>query len=163
MPPKKIDGRQFRKKIARKPSTSPQWVRDLINGPEMTAKRMEGLRKWIAAGNKPGRMTGQTDGIRRSEYKKMLARASDRADKAIIAMAEKNIWSADNDVSEKAMKEAIVIMETAGEVRLKLAAAKTILEFTQTKPVVKNETTVKTAEDFLASLVEEEGKDGSKP
>lgn len=78
-------------------------------------------------------------------------------------MAEKKIWTADNDLAERAMKSAIEVMESqVGTTDSKLKAAKVILEFVQTKPVVKNETTVKTAEDFLASLIEEE-KDGSKP
>ena len=157
----KIDGRKVRKKIQKKPSTSPQWVRDLINGPEMLAKRMEGFKRYREAGGKWGRITGQPDGIRKRDWIKIVAKAEAKADKVIKAMADKNIWEADNDVSSKAMKSAITIMETATEVRLKLAAAKTILDFTQTKPVVKNETTVKTAEDFLNSLIDEEKKDGS--
>jgi len=155
-------GRKVRKTIQKKPSTSPQWVRDLINGPEMLAKRMEGLRRFREAGGKAGRITGQPDGVRKRDWIKIVAKAEAKADKVIKAMADKNIWEADNDVSSKAMKSAITIMETATEVRLKLAAAKTILDFTQTKPVVKSETTVKTAEEFLNSLIEEE-KDGSKP
>ena len=72
-------------------------------------------------------------------------------------MEDKNIWIADNDVATKAMKAAIEVMESQqGTTDSKLKAAKVILEFTQTKPVVKNETTVKSAEDFLSALLEED-------
>ena len=154
----KIDGRKLRKKSQKKPSTSPQWVRDLINGPEMLAKRMEGFRKYREAGGKSGRVTGQPDGIRKREWLKIVAKAEAKAEKVIKIMADKKIWEADNDVAEKAMKTAITIMESASEVRLKLAASKTILDFVQTRPVTKSETTVKTAEEFLASVMAEEDK-----
>jgi hypothetical protein len=75
-------------------------------------------------------------------------------------MAEQNLWKADNDVASKAMQTAIEIMlSQEGTTQNRLAAAKTILDFTQTKPVVKNETTLKTAEEFLASIVDDEDKE----
>lgn len=71
-------------------------------------------------------------------------------------MADENIWKADNDVASKAMQTAIEIMlSQEGSTQNRLSAAKTILDFTQTKPVVKNETTLKTAEEFLSSLMDE--------
>lgn len=86
----------------------------------------------------------------------MQAEASKKAERAIEIMAEKKIWEADNDVAAKAMKAAIEILETPGEHRNRLAAAKTILDFTQTRPVTKSETTLKTAEEFLASIMDDE-------
>ncbi len=73
-------------------------------------------------------------------------------------MEEKNIWKADNDVSAKAMDFALqVVSMPEGNVEAKLKAAKIILDFTQSKPVVKNETTLKNAEDFLNQVLSEEG------
>jgi hypothetical protein len=125
---------------------------------------MEGLRKWREANpGKWGRPKGLQDGIGYSKYKKLLAKAQITAEKAIIIMAEKKIWTADNDLAERAMKSAIEVMESqVGTTDSKLKAAKVILEFVQTKPVVKNETTLKTAEEFLGALMQEE-EDGSKP
>ena len=95
---------------------------------------------------------------------KRLEKAKETAEKAIKLMEDKNIWKADNDVAEKAMKSAIEVMESQhGTTDSKLKAAKVILEFTQTKPVVKNETTLKSAEDFLTALMHEEDVDGAKP
>jgi hypothetical protein len=129
-----------------------------MSSPEMLAKRMEGLRRWREANpGWRGRVTGQPDGVRKKDFLKLKALAEVKAEKAIKTMAEKKIWIADNDVAEKAMRTAIEIMEShTGETRNRLAAAKTILDFVQTKPVVKQETTIKSAEDFLAALAQEE-------
>lgn len=126
-----------------------------MGSPEMTAKRLEGLRKWREAGNRVGRAPGQQDGVRKKDYLARLEVAKVKAERAIVIMAENKIWEADNDVARKAMQTAIEIMESqTGETKNRLAAAKTILDFTQTKPVVKNETTLKTAEEFLSSLLD---------
>ena len=132
--------------------------------PEMTAKRLEGLRKWREANpGRVGRPKGLQDGIGYKTYKKLLEKAKITSEKAIRIMEEKNIWKADNDVAKKAMQAAIEVMESqVGTTDNKLKAAKVILEFTQTKPVVKSETTLKSAEEFLSALMAEE-VDGSKP
>lgn len=148
-----------RKKIQRRSNGSPDYVREKMSSPEMTVKRMEGLRKWRAANpDKVGRRQGQQDGVRLKDYLKRLEKAKETAEKAIKIMEEKKIWTADNDVAAKAMQSAIEVMESqSGTTDSKLKAAKVILEFTQTKPVQKNETTIKSAEDFLASLAAEDG------
>lgn len=147
--------RSPRKKIVRKDTNSPDYVRAKMGSPEMTAKRLEGLRKWREAGNRVGRAPGQQDGVRKKDFLARLEVAKVKAERAIVIMAENKIWEADNDVARKAMQTAIEIMESqTGETKNRLAAAKTILDFTQTKPVVKNETTLKTAEEFLSSLMD---------
>jgi hypothetical protein len=124
---------------------------------------MAGLKKWREANpTLIGRRKGQQDGVRLKDYLVTLEKAKVTAEKAIIAMEDQNIWIAANDVAKKAMQAAIEVMESqSGTTDSKLKAAKVILEFTQTKPVVKTETTVKTAEEFLASLMEGE-KDADK-
>lgn len=154
--------RTQRKKIKRKDTNSPDYVRSKMGSPEMTAKRLEGLRKWREAGNRVGRAPGQQDGVRKKDFLKRLEVAKVNAERAIKVMADDNIWKADNDVASKAMQTAIEIMlSQEGTTQNRLAAAKTILDFTQTKPVVKNETTLKTAEEFLSSLIE--GDNEPKP
>jgi hypothetical protein len=152
-----LDGRKTRKKIVRKNNNSPQYVRDKMASKEMTEKRIAGLRKYWAEGGRKGRWPGQQDGVRLKEYLARLEVAKVKAERAIEIMAEKKIWEADNDVASKAMQTAIEIMESQiGTTQNRLAAAKTILDFTQTKPVVKNETTLKTAEEFLSALIQDE-------
>ena len=128
-----------------------------MSSPEMLAKRMEGLRKWREANpGKRGRPHGLQDGVGLKKYLKRLEVAKVKAERAIKVMADENLWKADNDVASKAMQTAIEIMlSQEGTTQNRLAAAKTILDFTQTKPVVKNETTLKTAEEFLSSLMDE--------
>lgn len=152
-----------RKGIIRKRSKTPQWWRDILASPEMTAKRLEGLKRWREANpGQTGRAKGQPDGVRKRVWLQMQVKIAAKAERAVEIMAEKKLWVADNDVAEKAMKAAIEILETPGENRNKLQAAKVILDFVQTKPVVKSETTLKTAEEFLSSLMEDES-DESKP
>ena len=119
---------------------------------------MEGLRKWREANpGRVGRPHGLQDGVGLKAYLKRLEVAKVKAEKAIIIMAEKKIWVGDNELAERAMKTAIEIMESqSGTTQNRLAASKTILDFVQTKPVVKNETTLKTAEEFLAAIIEDE-------
>lgn len=131
-----------------------------MSSPERTAKRLEALREWQKANpGRIGRPHGVQDGVRYKDYLKRLEVAKVNAERAIKVMAEDNIWKADNDVASKAMQTAIEIMlSQEGTTQNRLAAAKTILDFTQTKPVVKNETTLKTAEEFLSSLINDESE-----
>lgn len=127
-----------------------------MGSPEMTAKRLEALREWQKANpGRIGRPHGVQDGVRYKDYLKKLEAAKVTADKAITTMAEKKIWVADNATAENAMRNAIEIMESQqGTTQNRLAAARVILEYTQTKPVTKSETTLKTAEEFLASIID---------
>lgn len=154
-----------RKKIQRKNNGSPDWVRAKMSSEEMTRRRLEGLRKYIEAngGVKPTRIQGQPDGMRKKEYLRLRAEASVKAKKVMKIMADKNVWVADNDKAHQAMDVAVeILLCKEGSMQHRLAAAKTILDFTQTKPVVKNETTLKSAESFLADLLKEDAGD-NKP
>lgn len=153
--------RKQRTSIKRFNNNSPDYVREKMGTPEMTAKRLEGLRKWRSIpGNKVGRALGQQDGVRKRVYLKRLEQAKIASEKAIRLMSDKKIWVPDNDLAERAMKTAIEVMESqVGTTDARLKAAKTILEFVQTKPVVKSETTLKSAEAFLEALAEEEGNE----
>ena len=128
-----------------------------MSSPEMLAKRMEGLRKWREANpGKRGRPHGLQDGVGLKKYLKRLEVAKVKAERAIKVMADENLWKADNDVASKAMQTAIEIMlSQEGTTQNRLAAAKTILDFTQTRPTTKSETTLKTAEEFLSSLIDD--------
>jgi hypothetical protein len=144
--------------IRRQNNNSPDYVRQRMASPEMTAKRLAARKAWMAIpGNRVGRKPGQPNGVRWKDFLVIKAAAEARAEKVMKIMNEKKIWVADNDVAEKAMRTAVEILsQEVGHTRDRLTAAKTILEFTQTKPVVKNETTLKSAEDFLAALMKDE-------
>lgn len=73
-------------------------------------------------------------------------------------MADQKIWVADNDRAEKAMSKAVEIMGLPGDERVRLSAAKMILEFTQRKPVAASEHTIHNAHAFLESVLAEENE-----
>jgi len=130
----------------------------IMKSPEMLEKRMRGLALYRAQGGKVGRSHLKASGVSLQQHKINRYIAAEKARKAMRIMEEKNIWKADNDVSAKAMDFALqVVSMPEGNVEAKLKAAKIILDFTQSKPVVKNETTLKNAEDFLNQVLSEEG------
>lgn len=70
-------------------------------------------------------------------------------------MKEKQIFVPDNDVAEEAIHEVIAILRNPASAKDKLTAAKTLLEYTQKKPVTNSELTLNKAEDFLAAVLED--------
>ena len=58
----------------------------------------------------------------------------------------------EDEMAQAALKKAFTMMHEQNSTRDKLACARTILEFTKTKPATKTDVTVKTAEDFLDEL-----------
>lgn len=60
--------------------------------------------------------------------------------------------------AEEALEAAITIVRTPMNEQQRLAAARLVLDFTKSKPVAKNEVTVKTAEDWLQNVLEDASK-----
>lgn len=71
-------------------------------------------------------------------------------------MTELKVFEADNDKAKDAIEAAVQIMNQKGEDRTRLQAAKTILEFTQRKPVAASEVTLNKAEAFLDAIAKDE-------
>lgn len=59
------------------------------------------------------------------------------------------------EFAEEALEAAITIVRTPMNEAQRLAAARLVLDFTKSKPVAKNEVTVKTAEDWLQNVLED--------
>jgi hypothetical protein len=53
----------------------------------------------------------------------------------------------------------VEIVQVPGETRERLAAARLVLDFTRSKPVSKSEVSIGKAEEFLSSLLEEDGQE----
>lgn len=75
-------------------------------------------------------------------------------------MIDKKIWTPDNQVAAEAMEELVTVLRTKGLLpKEKIAAAKTILEFTQRKPVQESDVNINTAEQFLEGILVDVNKE----
>ena len=69
-------------------------------------------------------------------------------------MSEK--YDIEDEYAQDALRTAVEVMQVPGETRERLAAARLVLDFTKSKPASKQEVTIGKAEEFLASLLDED-------
>ena len=62
----------------------------------------------------------------------------------------------EDEYAKAALETAVEVMRVPGDNRERVAAARLILDFCKSKPALKNELSISKAEDFLASLVDED-------
>ena len=126
-----------------------------------TPEGRELRRQWSTKKRKnPGRPKGVPDGYRKAEIEPIRQNAKKRAEKAVNIMSEK--FDIKDDYAKNALQTAVEIMEVPGETRERLAAARLVLDFCAAKPASKQEVTIGKAEEFLASILEEEDDSGSE-
>ena len=100
-----------------------------------------------------GRAPGQQYGTTGRMAKKNMADAKEQVKKDMAAIKAAGI---DLDkAGEEALEATLTIMRMKGDLRLKLTAARQVLEWAKAKPVAKSEVTINKAEEWLASLTEE--------
>lgn len=73
-------------------------------------------------------------------------------------LVELGVLSPDDESAQEAMAVAVEIMRGAGADRERLAAAKTVLEYTRRKPTVKMDQRIGAAEDLLAAVLKDAGE-----
>lgn len=144
------------------------------NEPEKNLfKRMqqteEGRRLWklwtdkrFAPGVKVGRPAGAFDGANRTQRNKIKAKAKAEAKEIVALMEKKGFEIPKHEFAREAIETAVEIMRiNEMNPKDKLAAARTVLEWTMSKPVAQSEVSVKRAEDFLSLVAdkEEQAKD----
>ena len=100
-----------------------------------------------------GRPKGVPDGFRREQIEPIRAKAKKEAEKVVKIMAEE--FGVEDTYAQEALTTAVEVMRVPGETRERLAAARLVLDFTKTKPVAKSEVTIGKAEEFLASLLDD--------
>lgn len=111
----------------------------------------------------PGRRPGSKDGYTATELNKQRAKAKAEA-KVIVEYMEKKFDLPKDEFAKEALTTAVEIMRVdAINAKDKLAAARTVLEWTMAKPVAQSEVTVKRAEDFLTEIANDMEKDKSEP
>ena len=124
---------------------------ELMKTPEGRALR----RQWSTKPRKnAGRPRGVPDGYRKETIEPIRREVKAEAKKVVKIMAEK--YNIEDEYAKAALETAVEVMKCPGENRERVAAARLVLDFTKSKPTAKNEVSITKAEDFLASLVDED-------
>lgn len=105
--------------------------------------------KYGFSGFKPGQVEGYN--LRQLEELKKEARIRVKQDMANIKR-QLNL----PDMADEALEGALTVLREPGTQSMKLSAAKLILEFTKSKPVAKSEVSVNKAEEWLATLAQDD-------
>lgn len=112
-----------------------------------------------APGVRLGRPPGSVTGYSGSQYKKQKAKAKAEAKEIVALMEKKGFEIPKAEFAREAIEVAVEIMRTdAMNAKDKLSAARTVLEWTLSKPVAQSEVSVKRAEDFLSAVLDAEDK-----
>lgn len=126
----------------------------------------EGRKLWklwtdkrFAPGVKVGRPPGAWDGNSRTERNKIKAKAKAEAKVIVELMEKKGFEVPKHEFAREAIETAVEIMRiNEMNPKDKLAAARTVLEWTMAKPVAQSEVSIKRAEDFLAMVADKESQ-----
>ena len=65
-------------------------------------------------------------------------------------------FNIEDEYQKEALTTAVEVMRLVGETRERLAAARLVLDFTKSKPASKSDVSISRAEDFLATLLQED-------
>lgn len=123
-----------------------------------TPEGRELRKQWSTKPRKQaGRPKGVPDGFRREQIEPIRAKAQKEAEQVVKIMAEE--YGVEDTYAQEALTTAVEVMRVPGETRERLAAARLVLDFTKTKPVAKSEVTIGKAEEFLSSLLEDNGQE----
>jgi hypothetical protein len=127
------------------------YFKTLMSTPEGRALRKE----WS---NKPkknaGRPKGVPDGHRKETIAPLREQAKLDAKKVVEIMSDK--FNIEDEYQKEALTTAVEVMRLVGETRERLAAARLVLDFTKSKPASKSDVSISRAEDFLATLLQED-------
>jgi len=127
---------------------------------KQTPEGRKQLAEWAKQPKKVGRPLGVPDGFTKETIAPIRAKAQSDAKKAVKIMSEK--FNIEDDYQKEALTTAVELMRMEGQARERLAAARLVLDFTKSKPASKSDVSISKAEDFLASLLEEEERHAQK-
>ena len=112
-------------------------------------------RQWSSKPRKnAGRPRGVPDGYRKEQIEPLRANIKVEAKKVVEIMAKE--YDIEDEYAKAALETAVEVMRCPGDNRERVAAARLVLDFTKQKPASKSEVALSKAEDFLASLIEDE-------
>jgi hypothetical protein len=101
---------------------------------------------------------GIPDGMTRAQIAPIAAKAQKQADRFIQKMKDEGILpqvtipDSDEAKGEAALREITTIALMPGDRQQKIAALRTVLEYTKSKPESKSKLTVNTSEQWLAEI-----------
>lgn len=125
---------------------------------QMTKKRQEQAKRRKAEGS-VGRY-GVPDGMRKAQADQLNQAASESAKETMSELKQTGVLDGLDPRSEQALETAVKIMRAPGDKKVKLAAARLVLDFTKSKPASKSDITVNKAEEWLAAVAAQ--NDGDK-
>ena len=135
----------------RKANPDTHYFSQLYKTEEGRAQSLE----WQRKGGKVSSGTGVPDGYTTEMMVDIRHQAQLRAKRMVKKLSETN--DIKSEYARQALETVAEIMQTPGSDSDRLKASRVLLEYTQSKPVAKSEIAVSQAEDFLASLVEDDG------
>lgn len=123
------------------------------------AKNREAVRRKIERAKETGQTwtrLGVPDGMRKEQAQKLWKKAERKAKKTMAELKEAGALDGLDPRAEEALGAAITIMRSPSNTKLKLDAARLVLDFTKSKPVSKKELTLNKAEQWLKQIAEDE-------
>lgn len=123
----------------------------------MTPEERSAYSKRLNAKNttpKGGRKVGVPRSLTVKQFNARVAEQKPIIERIMKKMADKGQLP-DDPRAVEAIETGLTIMRTQEDQKLKLNAARMILDFTKAKPTTKIEHTVKTAEDYLDELADD--------
>lgn len=124
--------------------------------PEYRAKMMEKRRLAGEARRGFSGRLGVPDGMRKAEADKLNAQAAESAKQTMADLKQAGVVVGIDAAGEEAMLMTLQIMRAPGDKKVRLAAAKQILEWTRAKPATQSNVTVNAAEEWLKAVAAEE-------
>lgn len=136
-----------------KPKAAPRgpWANMTPEERSEYARQLQARRK----GPSGGRRTGVPRSLTVEQFEARKAEQTQIVKRIMKKMAD-NGQLPDDPRAVEALETGMVILRTQEDAKLKLAAARMVLDFTKAKPTTKQELTIKTAEDYLDELAEDD-------
>jgi phosphoribosylpyrophosphate synthetase len=103
---------------------------------------------------------GVPDGMRKWQAAPLNEAARQSAKETMSKLEKAGVLVDDSEDAKEALQSAITSMRQPGSKQVGLAAAKLVLEYTKAKPASKSDITVNKAEEWLAAIAADNGKQG---
>jgi hypothetical protein len=124
----------------------------------MEKRRLQGERNKGFAGR-----FGVPDGMRKPKAEPLNQAALESAKVTVSELKKAGVLDGADDRAEAALTEAVKVMRAPGDKKVKLAAARLVLDFTKAKPANKTELTINAAEQWLKEVAAHDGDEGETP